>query len=48
MERDYRKGEYCQIFQQCFNTRVNQIEWLFSKEQNKGSAYETKIQDKEH
>ena len=28
--------------------RVPQIEWLFSKEQNNASAYETKFEDKEH
>ena len=45
---DYKKEEYCQIYQQCFYLEeVTQIEWSISKKNN-GRAYETKIGDKEH
>ena len=46
---DFRKEEYCQIYQQCFYLEeVSQIQWSISKKQNNGRAYETKIGDKEH
>ena len=46
---DYKKEEYCQIYQQCFYLEdLTQIEWSISKKQNNGRANETKIGDKEH
>ena len=47
---DYKKQEYCQIYQQCFNLEeLTQIECSISKKKhNNGRAYETKIGDKEH
>ena len=46
---DYKKEQYCQIYQQCFYLEeLTQIEWSISKKQNNGRAYETKIGDKEH
>ena len=45
---DYKKEEYCQIYQQIFYLEeLTQIEWSISKKQNNGRAYETKIGDKE-
>ena len=49
MRGDYKKEEYCQIYQQCFYLEeLTQIEWSISKKQNNGRTYETKIGDKEH
>ena len=46
---DFRKKEYCQIYQQCFYLEeLTQIEWSISKKQQNGSFYETNIEDKEH
>ena len=46
---DYKKEEYCQIYQQCFYLEeLTQIGWSISKKQNNGRAYETEIGDKEH
>ena len=46
---DYKKEEYCQIYQPCFYLEeLSQIQWSISKKQNNGRAYETKIGDKEH
>ena len=46
---DFRKKEYCQIYQQCFYLEeLSQIQWSISKKQKNGRAYETKIGDKEH
>ena len=45
---DYKKEEYCQIYQ-CFHLEeLTQIGWSISKKQNNGRAYETEIGDKEH
>ena len=44
---DFRKGEYCQTFQQKFYLEeLAQIE--LTQNQNNGRAYDTKIEDKEH
>ena len=44
---DFRKAEYCQIYQHCFYlVELSQIQWFISKKQNNGRAYETKIGDK--
>ena len=46
---DFRKEEYCQIYQQCFYLEeLTQIEWSISKKQKNGRFYETNIEDKEH
>ena len=46
---DYKKEEYCQIYQQCFYLeKLIQIWWSISIKQNNGRAYETEIEDKEH
>ena len=46
---DYKKEEYCQIYQQCFYLEeLTQIGWSISKKQNNGRAYETEIGDEEH
>ena len=46
---DYKKEEYCQIYQQYFYLEeLTQIGWSISKKQNNGRAYETEIGDKEH
>ena len=46
---DFRKAEYCQIYQHCFYlVEISQIQWFISKKQNNGRAYETKIGDKKH
>ena len=46
---DFRKEEYCQIYQHCFCLEeLSQIQWSLCKNQNTGRAYETKIGDKEH
>ena len=45
----FGKEEYCQFYQQGFYLEeLTQIEWSISKKQKNGSAYETKIGDKEH
>ena len=45
---DFRKEEYCQIYQQCFCLeKLTEIEWSIRKK-NMGRAYETNIEDKEH
>ena len=45
---DFRKEEYCQIYQQCFYVEeLTQIEWSISNKQNSGRFYETNIEDKE-
>ena len=48
--RDFRKEEYCQIYQQqCFYLeKLTQIEWSISKKQTNGRVYETNLEDKEH
>ena len=46
---DYKKGEFCQIYQQSFYLEeLTQIGWSISKKQSNGRAYETEIGDKEH
>ena len=46
---DFRKEEYCQIYQQLFYLEeLTQIEWSISKKQKNGSVYETNIEDKDH
>ena len=46
---DFRKEEYCHIYQQCFSLEeLSQIQWSISIKQNNGRALETKIGDKEH
>ena len=46
---DFRKEEYCQIYQQCFYLEeLTQIEWSISKKEKNGKFYETNIEDKEH
>ena len=46
---DFRKEEYCQIYQQCFYLEeLTQIEWSISKKQKNGRFYEINIEDKEH
>ena len=42
------KKSTARFFNNVLIRRVTQIEWSFSKEQNNGSAYETKIEDKVH
>ena len=46
---DFRKEEYCQIYQQCFYLEeLTQIEWSISKKQKNRRVSETNIEDKEH
>ena len=46
---DFRKEEYCQIYQQCFYLEeLTQIEWSISEKQKNGRVYETNFEDKEH
>ena len=46
---DFRKEEYCQIYQQWFYLEeLTQIDWSISKKQNNGRVYEIKIEDNEH
>ena len=46
---DFRKEEYCQIYQHCFYSKeLTQIEWSISKKQQNGRVYEINIEDKEH
>ena len=46
---DYKKEEYCQMYQQCFYLeKLTQIGWSISKKQNNERVYETEIGDKEH
>ena len=43
-----KKKSTARFFKNVLIRRVTPIELSFSKEQNNGSAYETKIEDKEH
>ena len=46
---DFRKEEYCHIYQKCFYLEeLTQIEWSISRKQKNGRFYETNIEDEEH
>ena len=49
MERRLQKRRVLPISQQCFHLEdLTQIDWVAFKKQNRGRAYETKIEDKEN